>query len=46
MTDFHGIFPYFVSPIDSASGRVEEGAFRYLVEHLIQWGTRAPAEAN
>ncbi|MGD0625959.1 MAG: dihydrodipicolinate synthase family protein [Thermodesulfobacteriota bacterium] len=38
MTDFHGIFPYLVSPIDDATGRVRERAMRGLVEHLIQCG--------
>ncbi len=38
MTDFHGIFPYLVSPIDEGSGRVREKALRDLVEHLIQCG--------
>lgn len=38
MTDFHGIFPYLVSPIDEASGRVRERVLRELVEHLIQCG--------
>ena len=38
MTDFHGIFPYLVSPIDDATGRVRERALRDLVEHVIQCG--------
>lgn len=38
MTHFHGIFPYLVSPIEAASGRVGERALRDLVEHLIQCG--------
>jgi len=38
MTDFHGIFPYLVSPVDAATGRVRERALRDLVEHLIQCG--------
>jgi 4-hydroxy-tetrahydrodipicolinate synthase len=38
MTRFHGIFPYLVSPIDAASGRVREKVLRELVEHLIQCG--------
>ncbi len=38
MTDFHGIFPYLVSPIDEATGRVREKVLRDLVEHLIQCG--------
>ena len=37
MTDFHGIFPYLVSPMDAA-GRVRERALRALVEHVIQCG--------
>jgi len=38
MTDFHGIFPYLVSPIDETTGRVREGVLRELVEHLIGCG--------
>lgn len=38
MTDFRGIFPYLVSPIDGATGRVRERVLRDLVEHLIQCG--------
>ena len=38
MTDFHGIFPYLVSPIDEPTGRVREGVLRDLVEHLIGCG--------
>ena len=38
MTDFHGIFPYLVSPIDEATGRVRERVLRDLVEHLIGCG--------
>ena len=38
MTDFHGIFPYLVSPIDEANGRVRERVLRDLVEHLIGCG--------
>ncbi len=38
MTDFHGIFPYLVSPIDAATGRVRERALRDLVDHVIQSG--------
>ncbi|MDA8107086.1 MAG: dihydrodipicolinate synthase family protein [Betaproteobacteria bacterium] len=38
MTDFHGIFPYLVSPIDAASGHVRETALRGLVEHVLQCG--------
>ncbi len=36
--DFHGIFPYLVSPIDEATGAVREGVLRALVEHLIGQG--------
>lgn len=36
--DFHGIFPYLVSPIEEATGRVREGVLRALVEHLIGAG--------
>lgn len=38
MTDFHGIFPYLVSPIDDVTGRVREHVLRDLVEHLIRCG--------
>jgi 4-hydroxy-tetrahydrodipicolinate synthase len=38
MTDFRGIFPYLVSPIDEATGRVREHVLRELVEHLIRCG--------
>jgi 4-hydroxy-tetrahydrodipicolinate synthase len=38
MTNFHGIFPYLVSPIDETTGRVREGVLRELVEHLIGCG--------
>jgi 4-hydroxy-tetrahydrodipicolinate synthase len=38
MTDFHGIFPYLVSPIDETTGRVRERVLRDLVEHLIGCG--------
>jgi 4-hydroxy-tetrahydrodipicolinate synthase len=38
MTDFRGIFPYLVSPIDGTTGRVRERVLRDLVEHLIQCG--------
>ena len=38
MTDFRGIFPYLVSPIDETTGRVRERVLRDLVEHLIRSG--------
>jgi 4-hydroxy-tetrahydrodipicolinate synthase len=38
MTNFHGIFPYLVSPIDETTGRVHERVLRELVEHLIRCG--------
>ena len=38
MTNFHGIFPYLVSPIDESTGRVRERVVRNLVEHLIACG--------
>ncbi len=38
MTEFRGIFPYLVSPIDASSGRVRERVLRELVEHLIGCG--------
>ena len=38
MTSFRGIFPYLVSPIDSAGGRVRERVLRDLVEHVQRCG--------
>ena len=38
MTNFRGIFPYLVSPIDESTGRVRERVLRDLVEHLIRCG--------
>lgn len=35
---FRGIFPYLVSPLDEATGRVRERVLRDLVEHLIAEG--------
>jgi 4-hydroxy-tetrahydrodipicolinate synthase len=37
MTDFHGVFPYLVSPIDDA-GRVKTGVLTRLVDDLIAAG--------
>ncbi len=37
MSDFCGVFPYLVSPIDG-DGTVKEGVLRDLVEHLIAKG--------
>jgi 4-hydroxy-tetrahydrodipicolinate synthase len=37
MTDFHGVFPYLVSPIDDA-GRVKAGVLARLVDDLIAAG--------
>jgi 4-hydroxy-tetrahydrodipicolinate synthase len=37
MPDFHGVFPYLVSPID-AQGRVKTGVLATLVEDLITAG--------
>jgi dihydrodipicolinate synthase/N-acetylneuraminate lyase len=37
MTDFHGVFPYLVSPIDE-NGRVDDEVLARLVEHLIAAG--------
>jgi 4-hydroxy-tetrahydrodipicolinate synthase len=37
MTDFHGVFPYLVSPID-ASGRVKSDVLGRLADDLIQAG--------
>ncbi len=36
--EFHGIFPYLVSPIEPTTGAVHEGVLRDLVEHLISQG--------
>jgi len=35
---FRGIFPYLVSPVDAASGRVREDVLWRLVDHLIDSG--------
>jgi 4-hydroxy-tetrahydrodipicolinate synthase len=43
MTDFRGIFPYLVSPIDESTGRVRERVLRELVEHLIRCGVHGLA---
>jgi 4-hydroxy-tetrahydrodipicolinate synthase len=37
MSDFHGVFPYLVSPIDEA-GRVKAGVLARLVDDLIEAG--------
>jgi 4-hydroxy-tetrahydrodipicolinate synthase len=37
MADFHGVFPYLVSPIGD-DGRVDDGVLARLVEHLIGAG--------
>lgn len=37
MSDFHGVFPYLVSPV-GADGQVLEGALRRLVDHLVASG--------
>lgn len=37
-SDFHGIFPYLVSPIDTVTGQVREVVLRDLIEHLIGLG--------
>lgn len=37
MSDFHGVFPYLVSPV-GADGQVLEGELRRLVDHLIASG--------
>src|SRR5215471_8875976 len=37
MPDFHGVFPYLVSPVDAA-GRVREIVLRRLVDDLIAAG--------
>jgi 4-hydroxy-tetrahydrodipicolinate synthase len=33
--DYHGVFPYLVSPVDDA-GRVEREVLTRLVDHLIE----------
>lgn len=38
MTNFSGIFPYLVSPVDGQSGKILERSLRRLVEHLIDSG--------
>jgi len=35
---FQGIFPYLVSPVEAATGRVDEPVLRRLVSHLIGAG--------
>ena len=35
---FRGIFPYLISPVDAASGKVREGVLRRLANHLIDNG--------
>ena len=37
MTDFHGVFPYLVSPVD-ASGRIGTGVLGRLCDDLIKSG--------
>ena len=37
MTEFHGVFPYLVSPID-ASGRIKTGVLQKLCDDLIKAG--------
>jgi 4-hydroxy-tetrahydrodipicolinate synthase len=37
MTDFHGVFPYLVSPID-ASGKIRESVLARLCDDLIKQG--------
>jgi 4-hydroxy-tetrahydrodipicolinate synthase len=38
MQEFHGIFPYLVSPVDETSGAVKRDVLHELVEHLIASG--------
>lgn len=40
LTQFSGIFPYLVSPVDNHSGRVLEHPLRRLVEYLIGCGVQ------
>jgi 4-hydroxy-tetrahydrodipicolinate synthase len=37
-SDFRGIFPYLISPIDEGTGRVRAGVLRDLVDHLVARG--------
>ncbi len=37
MSDFHGVFPYLVSPID-ASGRIRDSVLARLCDDLIKAG--------
>jgi 4-hydroxy-tetrahydrodipicolinate synthase len=37
-SDFRGIFPYLVSPLDYSTGAVREAVLRDLVDHLIAQG--------
>lgn len=43
LTQFSGIFPYLVSPVDNHTGRVLEHPLRKLVEHLIGCGVQGSA---
>lgn len=38
MTDFHGIFPYLVSPVEPLTGKIKEDVLRQLVSDLIAKG--------
>jgi len=38
VSNWAGIFPYLISPIDEATGKVREGELRRLVDHLIASG--------
>jgi dihydrodipicolinate synthase/N-acetylneuraminate lyase len=40
--DFHGVFPYLVSPVDD-DGNVKEGALRRLIEDMIAAGVHGLA---
>lgn len=46
MTNFRGIFPYLVSPIDESTGRVRERVLRELVGHLIRCASSRSGRTN
>ena len=45
MSDFHGVFPYLVSPIDAA-GHIREEVLARLCDDLITSGVHGLTEAT
>src|ERR1700682_6529758 len=39
MADFHGVFPYLVSPVDPA-GQIRDRVLGRLCDDLIKWGVQ------